>query len=52
MILNLYMIAYGIGINLFSAGLFAYDKYQANNHGWRIPEKQLQLTALLGGWGI
>jgi hypothetical protein len=27
-----------------------YIKNRAVNHGWRIPEKTLQLTALLGGW--
>ena len=41
---------YIITINTGSAGLFWYDKYQAKNRGWRIPEKTLQLTALLGGW--
>ncbi|KAI9336172.1 hypothetical protein BDR26DRAFT_865277 [Obelidium mucronatum] len=37
-------------VNLFAAGLFWYDKRQALTKGWRIPEKQLQMTALLGGW--
>ncbi|KAJ3222766.1 hypothetical protein HDU81_009616 [Chytriomyces hyalinus] len=37
-------------INVAAAGLFWYDKHQANTKGWRVPEKQLQLTALLGGW--
>ena len=37
-------------INLAAVGLFWYDKQQALNKGWRVPERQLQLTALLGGW--
>ncbi|KAI8616324.1 hypothetical protein BC830DRAFT_1118410 [Chytriomyces sp. MP71] len=37
-------------INAVAVGMFWYDKNQANNKGWRVPEKQLQLTALLGGW--
>jgi uncharacterized membrane protein YsdA (DUF1294 family) len=41
---------YAVGINLGSYGLFYYDKQQALNRGWRVPEKQLQLSALLGGW--
>ena len=42
--------AYLVLINAASAGLFWYDKQQALNKGWRVPEKTLQLTALLGGW--
>jgi uncharacterized membrane protein YsdA (DUF1294 family) len=41
---------YFCGINAASAGLFYYDKFQAQSKGWRVPEKQLQLSALLGGW--
>ncbi|KAI9098852.1 hypothetical protein DFS34DRAFT_92384 [Phlyctochytrium arcticum] len=41
---------YLITINAIAAGMFFYDKYQATKRGWRVPEKQLQLTALLGGW--
>jgi uncharacterized membrane protein YsdA (DUF1294 family) len=41
---------YAVGINVGSYGLFYYDKQQAQSRGWRVPEKQLQLTALLGGW--
>lgn len=37
-------------VNIASFGLFAYDKFQANRRGWRIPEKTLQMSALLGGW--
>ncbi|KAJ3115534.1 hypothetical protein HDU96_000481 [Phlyctochytrium bullatum] len=38
-------------VNAAAAGLFWYDKNQALKKGWRVPERQLQLTALLGGWG-
>lgn len=41
---------YFVAINAASVTLFWYDKHQAQNRGWRIPEKQLQLSALLGGW--
>ena len=37
-------------VNIGSYGLFWYDKYQANTRGWRISEKTLQVSALLGGW--
>ncbi|KAJ3096849.1 hypothetical protein HDU97_005477 [Phlyctochytrium planicorne] len=37
-------------INVAAAGLFWYDKQQALAKRWRVPERQLQLTALLGGW--
>ncbi|KAL3897416.1 MAG: hypothetical protein SGCHY_003431 [Lobulomycetales sp.] len=42
--------AYGVAINAASYGLFAYDKNQARNIGWWIPEKSLCLSAALGGW--
>ena len=41
---------YLVLVNAFAVGLFAYDKYQAKSGGWRVPEAQLQLSALLGGW--
>ncbi|RKP00474.1 hypothetical protein CXG81DRAFT_7643, partial [Caulochytrium protostelioides] len=41
---------YLVAINAFAVGLFGYDKFQATRRGWRIPERSLQLTALLGGW--
>lgn len=37
-------------VNAGSAGLFAYDKFQASRGGWRVPERQLCTTALAGGW--
>ena len=43
------MIIYLLIINIIAATMFIYDKHQARNHGWRIPEKVLHLTELLGG---
>jgi uncharacterized membrane protein YsdA (DUF1294 family) len=43
-------ITYAGLANAGAFGLFAYDKRQAIKHQWRIPEKTLHLTALLGGW--
>lgn len=37
-------------VNVGAFGLFWYDKNQAQTGGWRVPEKTLQLSALLGGW--
>lgn len=44
------LIAYGALVNVGSYGLFFYDKQQAVHHGWRVPEKTLQLSALAGGF--
>ncbi|KAJ3124829.1 hypothetical protein HK100_011088 [Physocladia obscura] len=48
--LLLAVTGYLILINGFAVALFWYDKNQALKGGWRIPEKQLQATALFGGW--
>lgn len=37
-------------VNVGAFGLFWYDKQQALTGGWRVPEKSLQLSALVGGW--
>lgn len=37
-------------VNAGTAAVFCYDKYQALNKGWRVPEKVLWSTALIGGW--
>ncbi|KAJ3024270.1 hypothetical protein HKX48_003095 [Thoreauomyces humboldtii] len=42
--------AYLVLVNVAAAGLFFYDKHQAKTRGWRVPEKTLQMTALVGGW--
>ena len=43
-------VAYAVLVNAGSFALFAHDKHMAQTHGWRIPEKTLQATALMGGW--
>ena len=43
------MAAYLLVINLTGLGMMAADKQKAKKHRWRIPEKSLFLTALLGG---
>lgn len=30
--------------------MYGWDKRQAKNNGWRVPEKQLHGLAFLGGW--
>jgi uncharacterized membrane protein YsdA (DUF1294 family) len=44
------LIGYAAAVNAGSFGLFYYDKQQAINRQWRVPEKTLQLSALVGGW--
>lgn len=29
---------------------YGWDKHQAKNDGWRVPEKRLHALAFLGGW--
>ncbi|MDE7136050.1 MAG: DUF1294 domain-containing protein [Muribaculaceae bacterium] len=44
------MIAfYLIIVNLLAIALFGYDKYCARRHKWRIPEKTLIASAIIGG---
>lgn len=38
-----------IAINLFSFGLFGFDKWRAWRHGRRVPEKVLFLITFFGG---
>lgn len=42
-------ILYVVVINLVGFALMGIDKRRARRHQWRIPEKTLFLTALLGG---
>ena len=45
-----YLIAiYLVAINMFAYILYAIDKYKSKKSKWRIPEKTLITTALLGG---
>lgn len=37
--------------NGLAFGLFWFDKVQARDHGWRVPERNLLLAALFGGVG-
>ncbi len=37
------------GINLFAFFLMGWDKHKAKTGGWRVSEKGLFLSALLGG---
>ena len=39
-----------LGINMATLWSYAADKNAARRGGWRIPENQLHLLALLGGW--
>ncbi len=36
--------------SLIAFGLYWHDKRRARTQGWRIPEKYLHLSELLGGW--
>lgn len=44
-----YMILYIVLINLAAFALMGIDKRRAVRHAWRISEKTLFLSALLGG---
>lgn len=37
-------------MSLLTLGFYAWDKRQANQRGWRVPEKRLHILSLLGGW--
>jgi len=37
-------------LSLLAFALYARDKHQARNDGWRTPEKALHAVELLGGW--
>lgn len=40
---------YFILVNLLAIVLFGYDKHCARRHKWRIPEKTLITSAVIGG---
>lgn len=43
------IIVYLIFMNLVGFALMGIDKYKAKKHLWRIPEKTLFLSSVLGG---
>jgi len=43
------MLLFAIPLNSISFLLFGYDKFQAKQDGWRIPEKVLLGLSLFGG---
>lgn len=45
-----YLIAWYTIINLTTHLAYAIDKRAARKARWRVPEAQLHLLALLGGW--
>lgn len=40
---------YLVAVNVIELSLFAWDKLQAKQRGWRVAERQLLTVALLGG---
>ncbi len=44
-----YLIYWLVFINAFSFALFGIDKAKAKRRAWRIPERTLILSAVLGG---
>lgn len=44
-----YVLIYVILINLVAFFLMGMDKQKARKHAWRVPEKTLFLSAILGG---
>jgi len=47
--LEIVVLGFLIIPNLFSFIVVGYDKYQAKNRGWRVPERSLFLMAAAGG---
>ena len=44
-----YLVIYLIVMNIIGFFIMAIDKHKAKKHAWRIPEKMLFLTSLVGG---
>ena len=42
-------VCYGLVLSLIAFGLMGWDKRKAKRDQWRVPERALFLTALLGG---
>lgn len=47
--ISCFILIYLLFMNLFAFLLMGSDKKRAKRHQWRIPEKTLFLTSLLGG---
>lgn len=47
--MNILILLYLTGINVTAFALMGMDKRRARQHAWRISEKTLFLSALLGG---
>lgn len=46
-----FLVVAALLVNALVFFLFGYDKRQAHNNGWRIPEKTLLLSSLAGPFG-
>ena len=47
--MNIVFLFYLVAVNIAAFALMGIDKKRAINHAWRIPEKTLFLSAILGG---
>lgn len=45
-----YYIAAVLVLSVASFLMYGWDKRQAKTGGWRVPEKNLHLLSLFGGW--
>ena len=45
----IYILIYLLTINALGFGIMLYDKHQAKNNLWRVPEKTLMGIAAIGG---
>jgi uncharacterized membrane protein YsdA (DUF1294 family) len=45
-----WIAVFAVAMSSVTFGLYAWDKRRAVNDQWRIPEAQLHLLELLGGW--
>lgn len=48
-LLKIYILVVAV-VGLVTLAVFGWDKRQAKLDRWRIPEKNLHILALLGGW--
>ena len=44
------VLAFYLGLSLFTFIVYAVDKAAARNGTWRVPEAKLHLLAAVGGW--